>query len=45
VGGPDPDNRKYGAAKLLKRMLALGISEYDPTPLESIERAKLLAVK
>jgi hypothetical protein len=34
------DNREYGAAKLLKRMLAMGLSPYDPTPLESIERAK-----
>ena len=35
-----PDSRDYGAAKLLKRMLACGLSPYDPTPLESIERAK-----
>jgi hypothetical protein len=30
------DGQKYGAAKLLKRMLACGLSEFDPTPLESL---------
>ncbi len=33
-------NRQYGAAKLLKRMLSFGVSQYDPTPLESIEAAR-----
>ncbi len=35
-----PDNREYGAARLLKLMLSYGLSQYDPMPLESIERAK-----
>ena len=35
-----PDSREFGAAKLLKKMLAVGLSPYDPEPLESIERAK-----
>jgi hypothetical protein len=30
------DGQKYGAARLLKRMLARGLSEFDPTPLESL---------
>jgi hypothetical protein len=30
------DWQKYGAARLLKRMLACGLSEFDPTPLESL---------
>ncbi len=29
--------REHGAVRLLKRMLSLGISRYDPTPLKSIE--------
>jgi hypothetical protein len=37
--GPEM-NRKFGAARLLKKMLAAGVSSYDPTPLESIGRAK-----
>jgi hypothetical protein len=32
-------SRDYGAARLLKRMLKLGLSAYDPTPLESIAQA------
>jgi hypothetical protein len=30
------DRQKYGAARLLRRMLASGLSEFDPTPLESL---------
>jgi hypothetical protein len=34
------DHRDYGAAKLLSRMLAAGISQYDPAPLTAIQRAR-----
>jgi hypothetical protein len=30
----------YAAAKLLQKMLALGISEFEPDPLAAIERAE-----
>jgi hypothetical protein len=32
------DGQQYGAAKLLKRMLAAGLSAFDPTPLQSLAR-------
>ena len=34
-----PQNSKSGGAKLLKRMLARSVSQFDPTPLESIAAA------
>ena len=38
---PRDDQRgNYGAARLLLRMQALGISKYHPTPVEAIERAE-----
>jgi hypothetical protein len=39
------DRQKYGAAKLLKRMLACGLSEFDPTPLESLAAVERTAAK
>ncbi len=43
-GPPSPQNmeadKKYGGALLLRRMLAAGLSAYDPTPLESLAAAK-----
>lgn len=33
------DHRDYGAAKLLSRMLAAGISQCDPAPLDAIKGA------
>jgi hypothetical protein len=30
----------FGGAKLLKRMLAHGVSRYDPTPLDAIAAAR-----
>ncbi|MGJ5088506.1 hypothetical protein ACQR06_23475 [Bradyrhizobium sp. HKCCYLRH1065] len=37
-GATHPD---YKAAKLLKRMLAWGVSKFAPDPVHAIERAKL----
>jgi hypothetical protein len=41
-GRPRADmvDKEHGGARLLRRMLALGVSAYDPTPLASIARAK-----
>jgi hypothetical protein len=39
AAGDDGIRGKYVAAKLLKRMLALGISNYHPDPLAAIEAA------
>ena len=35
-----PGHSQLAAAKLLKRMLAAGVSKFDPTPLDSIAAAK-----
>jgi hypothetical protein len=32
----------HQAAQLLKRMLALGVSKFDPDPLAAVEKAKRL---
>ena len=37
---PDAPNQIYNAARLLKRMLAAGVSRYDPDPISALERAK-----
>jgi hypothetical protein len=37
--GPD-NNNAFGAAKLLKRMLAHSISQYDPSPIDALAAAK-----
>src|SRR5512138_1278101 len=36
--GPGLSNVAYGGARLLRKMLKLGLSQYDPTPLESMAR-------
>jgi hypothetical protein len=38
AGGDDPHGRHI-AAKLLKRMLEVGVSKYDPDPMRAIEAA------
>ena len=37
--GPS-ERKRFGGAKLLRRMLAAGVSQYDPTPLDSLAAAK-----
>src|SRR6516165_8789837 len=37
AAGDDDVGGDFAAAKLLKRMLALGISEYEPNPLGALE--------
>ena len=32
------DNHQFGGARLLKRMLANGVSAYDPCPIDSLAR-------
>jgi len=34
----DQSDRLFGAAKLAKKMIAHGVSLYDPTPIDSIRR-------
>ena len=36
----DPDPRDPGAQKLLRRMLVVGVSRYDPDPLTAMAGAK-----
>jgi hypothetical protein len=43
--GPDPDDGRPEAAKLLREMLALGISRWHPDPLAAIEEAKKAAAR
>jgi hypothetical protein len=35
--GPDGLNGEYQAARLLKRMLAAGLSRYEPRPVEALD--------
>ena len=35
-----PASNAFGGARLLKRMLAAGLSRFDPTPIESLEAVK-----
>jgi hypothetical protein len=44
VDAADPHERDRAAQKLLRRMLALGISRYHPDPLAAIAAAKRAAV-
>ena len=37
--GPN-GNHQFGGAKLLKKLLAAGCSQFDPTPIDSITAAK-----
>ena len=37
---PDDPHQEHDAAKLLQRMLAAGISRFDPDPLGSLDRAE-----
>jgi hypothetical protein len=37
---PDDARRVRDAARLLQKMLALGISRYEPSPMKAIERAE-----
>lgn len=37
VDDDNPPDRDHDAVRLLKRMLSHGISQYDPTPIASIE--------
>ena len=36
----DQSDRLFGAAKLAKKMIAHGVSLYDPSPIDSIAAAK-----
>jgi hypothetical protein len=38
--GDDTKSGHYAAAKLLKKMLALGLSRFEPTPIAAISEAK-----
>jgi hypothetical protein len=39
AAGDDGTRGRYVAAKLLKRMLEVGVSKYDPDPMAAIEAA------
>ena len=34
--GPSAENRSYDSARLLKKMLAAGVSKFDPQPIDSL---------
>jgi hypothetical protein len=36
--GPSPDNNKFGGAKLLKKMIAAGISQFHPKPIDALAK-------
>jgi hypothetical protein len=40
VGADDPDERAKAAQHLLRKMLAAGVSRYEPDPLTALRRAK-----
>jgi hypothetical protein len=40
LNAPDDARRVRDAARLLQRMLALGLSRYEPSPMKAIEQAE-----
>lgn len=40
LNAPDDARHIPGSARLLQRMLALGLSRYEPTPLQAMEQAE-----